>query len=188
MLVCWAAPHLGSGLTRAHIQYVGRDTQHNELGWGEGFCGVTCRGEQNLQPGRSGRVDRLVTRSARGWASCLDLENGVMAIPAKGGPGARRVCIEGREADISMPPEEWRDPLEFVVRKTVRVARQFTTMQPRKRQVVGARLRKWAGTSVDAILEATMSVARERLHEPARDAGAAMCLRGVSCRRRREMS
>ena len=71
-----------------------------------------------------------------------------------------------------MPLEEWRDPLEFVVR-TARVARQFTTMQPRKRQAVGARLRKWAGTSVDEILEATVSVARGRRHEPARDAEAA---------------
>ena len=97
-----------------------------------------------------------------------------MAIPAKGGPGAREVCVDGREVDISMPPEEWRDPLEFVVRKTVRVARQLTTMQPRKRRAVGARLRKWAGTSVDEILEATMSVARERPHEQARGAGAAM--------------
>ena len=125
-VLVWATPHPGSGLTRAHIQYVGRDTQHNEPGWGAGFCGVTCRGEQDLQPGRSGKVDRLVTRSASGWTTCLDLENGVMAIPAKGGPGAREVCIDGREVDISMPPEEWRDPLEFVVRKTARVARQFT--------------------------------------------------------------
>ena len=35
-------------------------------------------------------------------------------------------------------------------------------------------MRKWAGTSVDEILEATMSVARERPHEQARGAGAAM--------------
>merc|ERR1712185_34082 len=173
-VLVWATPHPGSGLTRAHIQYVGRDTPHNEPGWWAGFCGVTCRGEQDLQPGRSGKVDRLVTRSASGWSTCLDLENGVMAIPAKGGPGAREVCIDGREVDISMPPEEWRDPLEFVVRKTVRVARQLTTMQPRKRRAVGARLRRWAGTSVDEILEATMSVARERPHEQARGAGAAM--------------
>ena len=130
----WATPHPGSGLTRAHIQYVGRDTPHNEPGWGAGFCGVTCRGEQDLQPGRPGRVDRLVTRSASGWTNCLDLENGVMAIPAKGGPGAREVCVDGREVDISMPPEEWRDPLEFVVRKTARVARQFTGKIERKRE------------------------------------------------------
>jgi len=65
-----------------------------------------------------------------------------MAIPATGGPGATGARIEGREVDISMPPEEWRDPLEFVVRRTARVARQFTTMQPRKRRAVGARLRK----------------------------------------------
>ena len=181
-VLVWAAPHPGSGLTRAHIQYVGRDTPHNEPGWGAGFCGVTCRGEQDLQPGRPGRVDRLVTRSASGWTTCLDLENGVMAIPAKGGPGAREVCVDGREVDISMPPEEWRDPLEFVVRKTVRVARQLTTMQPRKRRAVGARLRKWAGTSVDEILEATMSVARERPHEQARGAGAAMCRERVTRR------
>ena len=64
--------------------------------------------------------------------------------------------------------------LRVVVRKTVRVARQLTTMQPRKRRAVGARLRKWAGTSVDEILEATMSVARERPHEQARGAGAAV--------------
>jgi len=103
-----------------------------------------------------------------------------MAIPATGGPGARGVRIDGREADISMPPEEWRDPLEFVVRRTVRAARQFTAMQPRRRRVVGARLRKWAGTSVDAIFEATMSVARGRLHEPARDAGATTCRERVT--------
>ena len=173
-VLVWATPHPGSGLTRAHIQYVGRVTQHNEPGWGAGFCGVTCRGEQNRQPGRSGEVDRLVTRSANGWATCLDLENGVMAIPAKGGSGAGEVCVDGRKVDISMPPEEWRDPLEYVVRKTVRWARQLTTMQPRKRRAVGVRLRKWAGTSIDEILEAAMSVARERPHEQARGAGAAM--------------
>ena len=103
-VLVWATPHRGSGLTRAHIQYVGRNIQHNEPGWGAGFCGVTCRGEQNRQPGRSGKVDRLVTRSANGWATCLDLENGVMAIPAKGGSGAEEVCVDGRKVDISMPP------------------------------------------------------------------------------------
>ena len=72
-VLVWATPHPGSGLTRAHIQYVGRDTPHNEPGWGAGFCGVTCRGEQDLQPGRSGKVDRLVTRSASGWTTCWTL-------------------------------------------------------------------------------------------------------------------
>ena len=49
-VLVWATPHPDLGLTRARIRYVGRYTQHNEPGWGEGFCGVTCRGEENLQP------------------------------------------------------------------------------------------------------------------------------------------
>ena len=61
-VLVWATPNPDLGLTRAQIRYVGRYTQHNEPGWGEGFCGVTCRGEENLQPGRSGRWERLEAR------------------------------------------------------------------------------------------------------------------------------
>jgi len=68
-VLVWATPHPDSGLTRARIRYVGRDTQHNEPGWGEGFCGVTCRGPGPASVFAQGRAGQPRAASGVGDAA-----------------------------------------------------------------------------------------------------------------------